>query len=130
MDVPTRSCNMRDAVLQHPIFKEGLITDGVRDSHQLLVHDSSGTDILMPNLTVSHDPVGQSNVFSRRSNLRMRELPQQPVIHRRAGKMDCVAVVEFRVWIVSPAVANDQNNGASFLRHVAQLDLSSTEEQQ
>lgn len=124
MERPTGASDVGDAIVQGLVVKEGFVADCVGDPHQLLIDDSPSTNVLMSDFAVSHDSVGQSDVFPGSVNLSVGVFLQQSVVDRSVRKMDGVAVVEFRMRIVAPAVSNNQYYWSFLVGHAAQLCMN------
>ena len=55
---------------QGVVLEKTAVLDGAADPHEILLHNPSGAQIQMSNLTVAHLSVGQSNGVSRRGQQR------------------------------------------------------------
>jgi hypothetical protein len=84
-------------------------TDLFGDADRLLVHDPPGPDVLMPDLAVAHRPLRQADVEPAGADQRVRILGHQPVGDGVPRQLDGVGVVPLRVGILSPPVADDQD---------------------
>ena len=82
-------------------------------SHQFLVHDPPGPDILVPHFAVTHHPVRQPDIEAARSDQSMRRGRMQPIIARFVGEMHGVERVLLGMGIFSPTITDNEEDGCA-----------------
>ena len=106
MQSPLSRSRMLHRIQQHGMRKQFPVLDHQIDARDVHVHDASGANVQMPDLTVPHLPLRQSHKWPAGMNERVGILPQQAVIGRLSGESNGVG---FGFGSVSPAVENGKN---------------------
>ena len=85
------------------ITHDGVVADRTVDFHEVLIDDTSGTDIEVSHFGVTHLSVGQTYVLAARLELRVRIFSQQRIPVRRRRDADDIG---FTLVADSPAIQN------------------------
>ena len=85
------------------VLQNRVVTDRAVDLHQVLINDTTGTDIEVPHFGVSHLSVRQTYVLTARLQLRVRVLCQQRIPMRRRRHTDHIG---FTLVSDAPAIQN------------------------
>src|SRR5437016_1061598 len=96
--------------------------DGFVDSREVLEDDSPGAEIQMADFGVAHLTVGKSDIGAAGAEFAARIIAIKLIVKRRAREERGVAIffcLGFAVRINTPAVANDQQCGASHTRELS-----------
>ena len=93
------------------ILENGTVGAGAVDFHQVLVDDAASTDIEVAHLRVAHLSVGQTDIFARSQQLRVR-IRGVEVVHK--GSRSLEDDVTLAVCANAPTIKNHQE---SFLCH-------------
>ena len=93
---------------QGRIFKERSIPNGLVDSCEVLIDESTRAEMQMPDLGIAHLIVRQTHGLTRAVQQGMRAGIPQGVPGWRIGRRDGVVFIG---WVVTESVKNDQNNG-------------------
>ena len=106
----TRLARALEGRREDRVAEKGLIAYSAGDAHDILLDDSPGSDVLMPDLTVAHHAVRQSNFVAARVDQSVGVGGRKPLVNRCACEVHGVGIVPFRMWIRSPSVTDNQDN--------------------
>ena len=87
------------------IFQDAVVGAGTIDFHKVLINNTSGTNVKVSYLRVTHLSVRQTNVLAASKQLGIRISGGQFLHIRRACGVDCIA---FCLVADSPSVENHQ----------------------
>jgi len=90
------------------IFEERAIADSSAYSYGFLWYDSAGADILVSNFTVSHSTFGQAHIFAAGMDKAVWVFGHKHIVCGGICGFDGVVFIFVRVWIMSPSIANNQ----------------------
>ena len=100
--------------LQAGVGGEATVADRARDPHEFLVHDPSGTDVLVADLAVAHDRalgrLRQADVLAARADEGARPLMAHRGIERAARAQHGIAGILLGVRIAPPAIPDHEDD--------------------
>ncbi len=102
--------DVREGCLERLVLGDGSGGKRFVDSNDFLIHDSSGSNVLVANLAIAHDPGGKSDVQSAGTDLSSRPVLGEGIGMRRGRQVDRIERVVIGVVIDSPSIPDHQHD--------------------
>lgn len=103
--------SVRESVDDFRIFRERAVGDGSVDLHEVLVYDSTGTDVEVTDFGITHLAVGEANIFAASGELGIG-IGRHKVIHIGSRRVEDNIIV---LMVAETITIEDDED--SFLRH-------------
>jgi hypothetical protein len=91
------------------------------NANNLLIDHATGTDILVPDFGIAHDPFGQSYSQTTCLDLGPRVFGRETVSDRRIGQFNRIVGIVGYIVILSPTITDDEDNRLLCFGHYNQL---------